>query len=266
MRYGLFLLPLFFLGTLLLMAVASPAQALAGDRKGFSFFEGAITRGDSTRKRLALVFTGDEFGDGGTEILSALEAQKVRASFFFTGRFYRNPANRDLIRRLKKKHHYLGSHGEAHLLCCDWNRRDSLLLTRGQFLSDLDSAYGELEDWGIAPTKAHFFLPPYEWHNDSIAAWTRTMGLQLVNFSPGTLSHADYTTPADKNYRSSEVIYQSIVAYEQRHGSGLNGFLLLMHIGTDPRRTDKFYRCLPRLLEWLRAKGYRLETVDELLR
>jgi peptidoglycan/xylan/chitin deacetylase (PgdA/CDA1 family) len=150
-------------------------------------------------------------------------------------------------------------------LYCDWTKRDSLLVTEQQFKSDLEKNYDELKRFGVSKSNAHFFLPPYEWYNDSISAWTQEMGLQLINYTPGTLSHADYTTPADKNYRGSETIYQSILDYEQKHSSGLNGFILLMHIGTDPKRTDKFYHYLPQLLRWLKGKGYQPVRVDALL-
>jgi len=140
------------------------------------------------------------------------------------------------------------------------------LVTKQQFANDLNKNYQELRRFGITKAKAHYFLPPYEWYNDTIATWTKDLGLQLIDYTPGTLSHADYTTPVDKNYRSSEVIYQSIINYEQSHASGLNGFILLMHIGTNEKRTDKFYHHLPQLLQWLKEKGYRLVKVDELLR
>jgi len=111
---------------------------------------------------------------------------------------------------------------------------------------------------------ARFFLPPYEWYNDTIAAWTKEMSLQLINYTPGTLSHTDYTTPEAKNYRSSEAIYQTIIDYEK--SKGLNGFILLVHIGTDPKRTDKFYDHLPALLKWLKSKNYHLQKIDKLLK
>jgi peptidoglycan/xylan/chitin deacetylase (PgdA/CDA1 family) len=119
---------------------------------------------------------------------------------------------------------------------------------------------------GINTLNVKYFLPPYEWYNDSIATWTNDLGLQLINYTPGTLSHADYTTPGDKNYRSTGEIYQSIVTYEQSRRSGLNGFVLLMHIGTDPKRTDKLYKRLPELLGYLKKRGYRFMKVTELFR
>ncbi len=33
------------------------------------------------------------------------------------------------------------------------------------------------------------------WYNAQISAWTAERGLTLVNFTPGTRSNADYTTP-----------------------------------------------------------------------
>jgi hypothetical protein len=55
------------------------------------------------------------------------------------------------------------------------------------------------------------------------------------------------------------------VDYEQSSPSGLNGFILLIHIGTAPNRTDKFYHRLDELIIWLKEKGYDLKRIDELL-
>lgn len=139
------------------------------------------------------------------------------------------------------------------------------MVTRQQFKADLLNNYAELTAYSIEKKNAPFFLPPYEWYNDTIAKWANEMELQLINFTPGTLSNADYTTPGMKNYRSSETIYSSIIDAEQSKPAGLNGFLLLLHVGTDPKRTDKFYNRLPGLIKYLGAKGYHFQTVDELL-
>jgi peptidoglycan/xylan/chitin deacetylase (PgdA/CDA1 family) len=92
------------------------------------------------------------------------------------------------------------------------------------------------------------------------------MGLQLVNFSPGTRSNADYTYPyMGKKYVSSDAVMHSILKYEKDSKNGLNGFILLTHFGTDPRRTDKFYDRLPELIKELKKRGYELVRIDELL-
>ena len=227
---------------------------------------GGIIRGDTTTKKIALVFTGDEFADGGNFIATTLEQQNIHGSFFLTGNFYRNPKLKSIIRKLKKDGNYLGSHSDKHLLYCDWIKRDSLLVTHQQFTQDLQHAYNELKKWNISKKDAHYFLPPYEWYNDSIAKWTKQMGLQLVDFSPGTRSNADYTYPEMGNkYLSSDTIMTSILNFEQSSYNGLNGFILLVHIGTDPRRTDKFYYRLPALIFELEKRGYKFVKIDELL-
>jgi peptidoglycan/xylan/chitin deacetylase (PgdA/CDA1 family) len=225
---------------------------------------GAIVRADSTQKKMSLVFTADEFGDGAAIITQVLKKENVKASFFFTGRFYRNKSHAKAILQLKTDSHYLGPHSDQHLLYCDWKKRDSTLVTQQEFRKDLRRNYAALKKYGISKSDARFFLPPYEWYNKQIAKWTAAEDLQLINFTPGTLSHADYTTPDQKNYRSSEDILQSVWQYESQRPAGLNGFILLLHFGTDPKRTDKLYRRLPELIQFLKAKGYELVRVDQL--
>jgi hypothetical protein len=92
------------------------------------------------------------------------------------------------------------------------------------------------------------------------------MDLQLVNYTAGTLSHADYTLPDSPGYRSSETIYHSILAHESGQAHGLNGFILLSHVGTAPERTDKFYLLLEDLIVELEGLGYQFCRIDALLR
>ena len=111
--------------------------------------------------------------------------------------------------------------------------------------------------FGISKKHAPLFLPPYEWYNETISQWTKELGLILINFTPGTSSNADYTTPdMGKRYLSSEKIYARILDYESSSASGLNGFILLLHIGTHPDRTDKFYHKLDALISEMKARGY----------
>ncbi|HEY4155850.1 MAG TPA: cellulase, partial [Puia sp.] len=162
---------------------------------------------------------------------------------------------------------YLGTHSDKHLLYCDWTNRDSLLVTHQQFDQDIDHAFEEMKNWNITKRRARYFLPPYEWYNDRIARWSREAGLKLVCFTPGTRSNADYTYPEMGNkYLSGAGILGSIRLFEKESPDGLNGFILLLHIGTDPRRKDKMYFLLPGLIRELKSKGYRFVTIPQLLR
>lgn len=128
------------------------------------------------------------------------------------------------------------------------------MVTKEQFLADLAANYAELAKLGISKDKAPYYLPPYEWYNKQIVLWCKELGISVLNFTPATGTNADYTTPDLKNYRSSDTIYQNLMKFEQKEG--LSGAFLLIHLGTDPKRTDKFYLLLEKLIEELRQKGY----------
>jgi peptidoglycan/xylan/chitin deacetylase (PgdA/CDA1 family) len=223
----------------------------------YTYSHGGIIRGDQDKKNIHLIFTGGDFNDGGSIILEALRKNKINAHFFFTGDFYRNPENKELINNLKNDGHYLGAHSDQHLLYASWDNRDSLLLSKEKFILDLSNNYKEMKKFGITTTQSPLFLPPYEWHNEEISAWTKELGLTLINFTPGTLSNADYTTPdMGKKYKSSEEIINRVWEYEQSNPNGLNGFFLLFHIGAHPNREDKLYFHLDDLLSKLKNRRY----------
>ena len=257
-----------FLGLLITgpSAFAQKQQSALSSKDVTIDAHGAIIRGNLNKKEIALVLTGDEFADGGEVIRTILHKKNVPASFFLTGNFYANPSFKQVILALKKDGHYLGPHSDRHLLYADWAKRDSLLVTEDEFKVDLQNNYKRMAAFGIEKVDAPCFLPPYEWYNSAIARWTRKMDLQLVNFTPGTASAADYTYPEmGSSYKKSSDIYQSIVRKESTSPSGLNGFILLVHIGTDPKRTDKFYLRLPQLIKMLKMKGYSFVTTKLLL-
>lgn len=229
------------------------------------FEQGGIVRGPSSQKKIALIFTGGDYTDGGSVIRNVLARTRIKASFFFTGDFYRNPSNERLIARLVADGHYLGPHSDKHLLYCSWKNRDRLLVKKQEFVSDIRDNYREMEKFGIRKREVTYFVPPFEWYNEKIVGWAEEIGLTLINFTPGTGSNADYTTPSMPEYRSSERIYKSIIEYEKSNPNGLNGFLLLLHIGTHPDRDDKIYHRLDNLIDHLRSLGYEFSRVDEML-
>jgi peptidoglycan/xylan/chitin deacetylase (PgdA/CDA1 family) len=254
-------------GTLIL------AGCLSGQRTNVSSVfaqcevrDGSIIRGPKDRKRIAIVFTGHEYAEGAETILRELARHDGHGSFFLTGTFLSAPESARLLPRLWAAGHYVGPHSDEHLLYCTWDSTRKTLVSREQFRSDLAR---NLEKLSAASNKSHsnarFFLPPFEHYNSEIASWTVEMGLTLINFTPGTRSNADYTGEGDANFVSSQSIFDSIVKREREDPHGLNGFILLFHIGSGPGRRDKFHDRMGELLDYLQHKGYRFVRIDELL-
>jgi len=222
---------------------------------------GGIIRGNPEKKQLVLVFTAADKADGTETILKALKKHDVNGAFFLTGDFYKMFPQQ--IQQLKADGHYVGAHSYAHPLYCDWTNRDSTLITQEEFTQDILANYKLMAEAGIQTKKTSFFMPPYEWYNQEISDWAKRLGLQIVNFTPGTGSNADYTTPDMKNYRSSKDIYDRILNFEKKEG--LNGHFLLIHLGTHPDRTDKFYNQMDKLISTLKKRGYSFASLEELI-
>lgn len=235
--------------------------------------DGAIIRGPIQKRKIALTFTAHEFGEGGVTILDELARQQSKASFFLTGDFLSSPGFASLADRLKREGHLLGPHSDRHLLYCSWDSARTTLITRHEFRQDffnnvLKIAPAELREsvFGGGPRRGtSYLLPPFEHYNRDIADWTRELGRTLINFTPGTRSNADYTGEADTNFVSSQAIFDSILKREREDPHGLNGFILLLHLGSGPGRKDKFHTRFGELLDVLAAKGYQFVRVDELL-
>ena len=252
--------------TYYLSAMQAEANEHALPDRNIEYGYGGIIRGNRDERQLSLVFTGHDLADGYKTVKKTLNKYRVKASFFLTGDFYRNPAFTRVIKQLKKDGHYLGAHSDKHLLYCDWNRRDSLLIRKEQFVTDLKENYAAMRTFGIETEDAPYFMPPYEWYNDSIAWWCHQYGLELINFTPGTSSNHDWTYPQlGSRYASSDTIYNRILTYEKNEQDGLNGFILLTHFGTDPRRTDKFYNRLDAMIAELKGRGYLFVGLEEML-
>jgi endoglucanase len=237
--------------------------------------DGAIIRGPKTAKHIAIVFTGHEFAEGGETILGELRKHQAKASFFLTGTFLANTNFSSLVARIRREGHLIGPHSDQHLLYCTWETPPRTLLQRWEFERDIVANLAKIDPGLVsqpclrssraASIPRIYLLPPYEHSNREIADWTRGLGLVLINITPGTRSTADYTGESDKNFVSSQAILDSIVVRERAGPAGLNGFILLLHIGSGPGRADKFHTKFGELLDHLASKGYRFIALDELV-
>lgn len=224
---------------------------------------GGVIRGDSTQKQVCLVFTAAEWADGAETIIRTLKENCIKGGFFFTGEFYEKYG--DIVKRLLSEGHYVGSHSYGHLLYSSWENPDSMLVSQAEFEADIQKSYQLMADFGIEQKDAPYFIPPYEYYNERVSAWARQLDLSIINFTPGTGTNADYTIPSmGKSYRSSKELYNRLMNFEKN--KGLNGHFLMIHFGTHPERTDKFYKLLPQIIRTLKHRGYTFVSVPEMMK
>ena len=231
----------------------------------WAYDHAGIVRGDTATKQVALIFTGGDYGEGAPHILDVLSAHDIKASFFATGQFLADPDRRLSVRRMVAEGHYVGPHSDAHLLYCPWEDRERTLVTADAFRRDLEKNIAELRGLGALPGPPPvYFIPPYEWFNADQVCWARDLDVVLFNFTPGSGSNRDWIPEGQPGFVPSTTILADILAYEQKDPRGLNGFLLLLHLGS--LRQDKMHLQLEPLLTELTQRGYAFVRVDELLR
>lgn len=226
------------------------------------FYRGAILRGPIKRKRLALEFTAHDYGEGGVHILDALARHRMLASFFLTGDFLRRPEYADFNTRIVAEGHYLGPHSDRHLLYV--GGAGETLVTRKEFCRDVERNLDEVVRFGVDRSKVRYWVPAYETHNEEIVAWSKGLGLTLCEFTPG-IGASDWTPDDHPAFRPSQEMLARIWNFDDIDPHGLNGVLLLLHLGAGPRRTDKFFYLLDELLEGLQQRGYECVRLDDLL-
>src|SRR3954447_7127124 len=122
-RYSFVLLAALSFRTIGLAQTSSVQDRLERDKYG------AIIRGDLNEKKLALIFTGDEYGESTEPILNSLKERKIKAAFFVTGNFLRQRALRPWLERAIAEGHYVGPHSDSHPLYASWDNRSKSLVT-----------------------------------------------------------------------------------------------------------------------------------------
>ena len=100
------------------------------------------------------------------------------------------------------------------------------------------------------------FIPPYEWFNHDQVNWAAKMNVLLFNFTPGSGSNRDWAPESEKSFVPSQQIIDDVLRYETKDPHGMNGFILLMHLGS--QRKDKTFLLLEPMIVELKKADMRL--------
>ena len=222
---------------------------------------GATVRIRPDEKVIYLCFTADENFNGAETVLKTLKKNKIKGNFFLTGNCLRHQPNHDVIRRIVSEGHYVGGHSDGHVLYCDWGAARPNLMSADSIRADTKANFLELARFGVRREDAGWFLPPYEHYNKFSVKVLEGMSLHVVNYTPGTGTPADYTTPDMKNYRTAQTLIDGLWQFEKKEG--LSGALLLIHPGIEESRPpeERLYNRLDEIIRHLKRKGYGFDRL-----
>jgi peptidoglycan/xylan/chitin deacetylase (PgdA/CDA1 family) len=190
---------------------------------------GLVTNGPRDAKAVALTFD-----DGPSEytpgFLQVLREKGVNGTFFEVGQ---EMAGREAtMRQILAEGNEIGDHTMNHVEFPGY--------------SQIAGAAQRIEQY--THFKPCLFRPPGGAVNSSVVATAGGLGMRTINWD---VDPRDWSTPG------TGAIYSTIV------GTAQPGSIILMHDGGGPR--GETLAALPQVIDTLRGRGYRFETVSQLL-
>jgi polysaccharide deacetylase family sporulation protein PdaB len=169
-------------------------------------------------------------------VLDLLRQKKLRCTFFLSGPWVRN--HPELARAIRDAGHELASHGHRHL-------NYSTLGPEG-VAEQLRLAHQSLRD--VLGVEVRLIRTPNGDYDDTVVRTIREHGYEIIQWSTDSL---DWLNPG-----VDRIVTRVLSRVHP-------GDIILMHASDSCRQTVE---ALPAVIDGLRAKGYRLVTVSELLR
>lgn len=203
-------------------------------------FAGAVVQSAQlqvARDAVALTFDDGPWDVTTDQILSILKQEEVKATFFWVGQAAQSQP--EVARRVVNAGHAIGNH--------TWHHRYEPM-DEVQAASEIDIAAQIFrETTGI---QTNLFRPPGGYLNNGMADYALSQGQTVVMWS---------VSSSDTDYRSGASTYVNNVLSAVKPGA-----IILLHDGGGDR--SKTVAALPTIIQGLKAKGYRMVTVPELLK
>jgi peptidoglycan/xylan/chitin deacetylase (PgdA/CDA1 family) len=230
-----------------------------------------FSRGALDRREIALTFDGGSVNNAAEEILNILKEKGVKSTFFLTGEFIRNYP--ETTKRIVAEGHDVGNHtwSHPHLTSFAKNRRHETLpdVTAERLNAELTktaSLFRKVTGKDMVP----LWRAPYGEINPEIIRWAAEAGFRHVGWTTGqgweeNMDTLDWVADKSSNvYHSADQIAAKILSSAKRPPQGINGAVILMHLGTE-RKDDFPHRKLPDILDGLKKDGYRAVRVSDML-
>jgi peptidoglycan/xylan/chitin deacetylase (PgdA/CDA1 family) len=208
----------------------------------FGGFGAYVNHGPRDRRLVALTFDDGPCQDATETLLDVMSELDVRGTFFCVGANVR--MNLEIVQRLDREGHIVGSHSDAH--------------ERGKGISVSDERHivdAEVSIAQVLGKRPLLYRPPWGWLTPWEARRLRRMGYTAIGWDVYTL---DWKIPEPD---------PELMALTAR-GDTRPGSFVLLHDGF-PLERSWAKQCTARTVEllvpMLRADGFEFTTVDEIL-
>jgi len=200
---------------------------------------GCAWRGGHATRRVALTFDDGPDRDWTPRVLDLLAERRAPGSFFLVGE--RAAQVPDAVRRMVGEGHEVASHG--------WSHRSLWLCGPRRTAEEIDRAHATLAE--LAGREPRYFRPPWGMVNAAMFGALRRRGERCVFWS----IQPEGLRP---------VAAEDQVRHVLRHAH--SGAIVDLHDAEGTRRApERLVQALPAMIDGLRAAGYELATVAELL-
>lgn len=227
----------FFLFIILMLALLVAGWKLSRNTN-FQVFGELVPRVETDQKVVALTFDDGPTAGKTEQILSILNEQKVKATFFLVGSaIEENPKE---AARIVAAGHEVGNHSFTH---------SRMVLKTPEFVrSEIESTDTLIAAHGY--TDPVHFRPPYGKKLFTLPYYLNSVGKASITW--------DVAPESELGLSASP---KEITDYVLEHVSP--GSIILLHVMFDSRKNS--LAAVPQVIEGLRARGYRFVTVSQLL-
>ncbi len=223
-----------------------------------------LIRGPADRREVFLTFDGGSTANVTAQILDILKKEDVRATIFLTGEYMQRYP--ELTRRIAEEGHVVGNHtfSHPHLTTYSFNARQNTLAGVTQdFLKGQLQRAADLFKIITGRSMSPYWRAPFGEFNGQILGWAKAAGYRHVYWTPHMDTLDWVASPSDPLFRTPAQILQGLLGRDKADPHGLDGGIVLMHLGSERESGMEADRILPGLIEGLRQKGYTFGTVNE---
>ena len=236
-----------------LVAAAAYAGYKLAEDPGSQLWGATVVAGPADEREVALTFDDGPNPPYTDRILDVLRDEHVRATVFVVGRAV--AANPATVRRIVREGHALGNH--------TWDHPHMLVLSRSAMRAELRRTDDAI--FHAAGVRTRLMRPPFGARDFAVIDEAKAEGYQVVMWSVPLPK--DWEMPGDATIASRVVDHVSdgsiIVLHDGNRGLRCGPRAPAPPLVTCDR--DQDVAATRRIVETLRARGYRFVTIPQLL-